>query len=234
MLHSTGANNPYLKRYIGPDDGILGKNQYNNHWNTPYPDGRSVCVHAFIGKLQNDSIATYQTLPWNTRAWHCGGTANGTHISIEICEDNLNDRNYFSQVYKEAVDLCVVLCKLYAILPSSIISHKEGYTKGVASNHGDVDYWFTKHGKSMNTFRSEVELLLNKRNQYVVVKNINGYMTASDAKNRVNRVSMVPPNIYQIYNKYPNGYDGALNITRDDTGNTPGTWINTLDNVGGR
>lgn len=35
VVHSTGANNPYLKRYIGPDDGVIGKNQYNNHWNQP-------------------------------------------------------------------------------------------------------------------------------------------------------------------------------------------------------
>ena len=35
MVHSTGANNPWLKRYVGPDDGLLGKNQYNNHWNQP-------------------------------------------------------------------------------------------------------------------------------------------------------------------------------------------------------
>lgn len=28
MVHSTGANNPWLKRYVGPDDGLLGKNQY--------------------------------------------------------------------------------------------------------------------------------------------------------------------------------------------------------------
>jgi len=61
MVHSTGANNPYLKRYVGPDDGLLGKNQYNNHWNQPM--SRRVCVHAFIGKLADGSIATYQTLP---------------------------------------------------------------------------------------------------------------------------------------------------------------------------
>ena len=39
MVHSTGANNPNLKRYVGPDDGLLGKNQYNNHWNQDKPDG---------------------------------------------------------------------------------------------------------------------------------------------------------------------------------------------------
>ena len=26
MVHSTGANNPWLKRYVGPDDGFLGVN----------------------------------------------------------------------------------------------------------------------------------------------------------------------------------------------------------------
>lgn len=33
MVHSTGANNPFLKRYVNPDDGLLGVNKYNNHWN---------------------------------------------------------------------------------------------------------------------------------------------------------------------------------------------------------
>lgn len=57
MLHSTGVNNPWLKRYIGPDDGMIGINKYNNHWNQSRPDGRQVCVHAFIGKLDNGSTA---------------------------------------------------------------------------------------------------------------------------------------------------------------------------------
>ena len=87
MVHSTGANNPWLKRYVGPDDGLLGKNQYGNHWNTHHPDGREVCVHAFIGKLADGSIATYQTLPWDHRGWHAGGAANNTHIGFEICEE---------------------------------------------------------------------------------------------------------------------------------------------------
>ena len=56
MVHSTGANNPWLKRYVGPDDGLLGKNQYNNHWNQPMD--REVCVHAFIGKLADGTVAT--------------------------------------------------------------------------------------------------------------------------------------------------------------------------------
>ena len=73
MLHSTGANNPNLKRYVQPDDGKLGDNPNNNDWNRALPDGREVCVHAFIGKDKNGKVCTYQTLPWNYRGWHCGG-----------------------------------------------------------------------------------------------------------------------------------------------------------------
>ena len=160
MVHSTGANNPNLKRYVGPDDGLLGKNQYGNHWNTYHPGGREVCVHAFIGKLADGTIATYQTLPWNHRGWHAGGSANNTHIGFEICEDGLTDYAYFKKVYREAVELCAYLCKEYGLTEQNIICHSEGYKQGVASNHGDVMHWFPKHGKSMDTFRAEVKALL--------------------------------------------------------------------------
>ena len=157
MVHSTGADNPWLKRYVGPDDGLLGKNQYNNHWNQEKPGGRQVCVHAFIGKLADGTIATYQTLPWNHRGWHAGGKANDTHIGFEICEDGLSDSTYFNKVYREAVELCVFLCREFGLTEKDIICHSEGYKQGIASNHGDVLHWFPKHGKSMDTFRADVK-----------------------------------------------------------------------------
>lgn len=163
MVHSTGANNPWLSRYVGPDDGLLGKNTYNNHWNQAM--SRNVCVHAFIGKLANGSIATYQTLPWDHRGWHAGGSANDTHISFEICEDGLNDGSYFGKVYREAVELCAYLCKMYNLTEKDIICHSEGCAKGIASNHGDVMHWFPKHGKSMNTFRADVKDLLDEKKE---------------------------------------------------------------------
>lgn len=165
MLHSTGANNPSLKRYVGPDDGLLGKNEYNNHWNQAKPDGRQVCVHAFIGKLDDGSIATYQTLPWNMRGWHAGGNANDTHIGFEICEDNLTDTSYFNAVYKEALDICAYLCKLYGLTEQNIICHSEGYKLGIASNHADVMHWFPKHGKTMDTFRSAVKAIITEEDK---------------------------------------------------------------------
>lgn len=160
MVHSTGANNPNLKRYVGPDDGLLGKNLFGNHWNKPKV---GASVHAFIGKLKDGSIATYQVLPWNYKAGHCAANANNTHIAFEICEDNLKDATYFKKVYQEAVELTAYLCKEYNLDPMAdgvVIDHSEGYKRGIASNHGDVGHWFTKHGKSMDTFRADVKAIL--------------------------------------------------------------------------
>lgn len=167
MLHSTGTNNPNLRRYVGPDDGLLGANQYGNHWNQNTPDGNQICVHGFIGKLADGSVATYQTLPWNHRGWHCGngskGSGNDTHISVEICEDGLTDAAYFRAVFTEAAELCAHLCKQYGLNETHIICHSEVYKKGIASNHGDVMHWFPKHGESMDTFRAAVKKLLAEK-----------------------------------------------------------------------
>lgn len=166
MVHSTGANNPTVKRYVQPNIEGIGVNQYNNDWNR---GGIQKCVHAFIGKLDNGTIATVQTLPWNYRGWHSGkgtkGSANDTHIGFEICEDGLTDKTYFMKVYTEAVELTAYLCKQYNLDPLKdgvVICHAEGHKRGVASNHGDVMHWFPKHGKSMDTFRKDVKAAIGK------------------------------------------------------------------------
>lgn len=162
MVHSTGANNPNIKRYVQPDDGVLGVNKNKNHWNKP---NVKKCVHAFIGKIADGSIATYQTLPWNYRAWHCGDDANSTHISFEICEDGLNDYIYFNEIYKEAVELTAYLCNMYKLNPLEdgvVICHHEGYERGIASGHIDVEHWFPKFGKTMDDFRNDVNKEMRK------------------------------------------------------------------------
>ena len=164
MVHSTGANNPFLRRYIGPDDGLLGANAGDNHWNRPKPDGREVCVHAFIGRLADGSIAAYQTLPWDMRGWHGGGRSNDSHIGFEICEDGLTDPDYFAKIYKEAAELCAHLCKTCNIRPEKphLICHSEAFALGIASNHADVMHWFPKHGKNMDDFRADVRAMLSE------------------------------------------------------------------------
>ena len=157
VVHSTGANNPNLCRYIGPDDGIIGPNKYGNHWNQ---SSGSKCVHAMIGKDKNGVVRCYQTLPWECRPWGCGsgskGSYNNSHIQFEMLEDDLTDAAYFAQVYDMAVGLCAYLCKAYGIPTGAIVSHKEAHDAGYASNHGDPHTWFTRQGKTMDAFRAAV------------------------------------------------------------------------------
>lgn len=176
MLHSTGANNPNLKRYIPNFDGTIGENLYGNHWDQFRPGNKQVCVHGFIGKLEDGSIATVQTLPWNMKGWHAGGDANNSYIGVEICEDDLTDGDYFNKVYNEAVELFAYLCKEFNLNPlTNIICHCEGHKKGIASNHSDVMHWFPKHGKSMDTFREDVQKKLQGTETLNELPNLSSY-----------------------------------------------------------
>lgn len=178
VVHSTGANNPNLKRYVQPlpDQtvgvtksasymlSVLGKNQYDNDWNHYYADnaqGREACVNAFIGKLADGNAAIVQTLPWDMRPWGCGKGANGSynnsHIQFEICEDDLTNRTYFDAVMKKAVELCAFLCLQYGFSAEKVVSHQESYKQGYGSNHSDIDHWLKKFNYTMTDFREWVK-----------------------------------------------------------------------------
>lgn len=178
MVHSTGANNPNLRRYVQPTSATpgradllaqLGQNINGNHWNRA---GINACVHGFVGRLADGSVAAVQTLPWNHRGWHAGDgasgkSANNTHISFEICEDDLTDPAYFAQAYQAAAELTAMLCGQYGLDPLAdgvVICHQDGYRRGVASNHGDVYNWFPKFGKTMDNFRADVVRAMAREN----------------------------------------------------------------------
>lgn len=165
VVHSTGANNPYIKRYVGPDDGILGLNQYGNHWNKA---SATKCVHAWIGRVADGSVKVYQTLPWDYRCWGVGsgkkGSYNATHIQFEICEDNKKDPAYYQEAFSLAQQLCEYLCKMYGIREENIVGHYEAWQAGYGSNHADPKPWQKKHSGSMEKFRAAVMALVNGPN----------------------------------------------------------------------
>lgn len=162
VVHSTGANNDSIKRYVQPDDGVLGKNKYNNHWNQSHG---TKCVHAFIGRVEDGTVAIYQTLPWDYRAWGVGsgekGSYNASHIQFEICEDNLTNADYYNEVFTLAARLCAYLCKEYGISVNNVVGHYEAHDAGYGNNHGDPRNWQRKFGDSMDAFRQRVSALLN-------------------------------------------------------------------------
>lgn len=163
MLHSVGCSQPSALAFI-------------KNWNSPSFD--RACVHGFIDG--NDGTV-YQTLPWNHRGWHCGssinGSANNTHIGVEMCEpacitytggatfkcsDIATAKTVVERTYKAAVELFAMLCKQYSLNPLAdgvIISHKEGHSRGIASNHGDPEHLWSQLGMgyTMDTFRKAVK-----------------------------------------------------------------------------
>ena len=153
VVHSTGANNPYIKRYVQPDDGVIGKNAYGNDWNN---SNTEVCVHGFLGKDKNDKVKFYQCLPFDVCCWGVGGGWNGSYnynpayIQFEMCEDDLTDKAYCKACYDKAVEVCAYLCKKFNISVSNIVSHHEAYLKGYGSNHGDPHNWWDKFGYTMD------------------------------------------------------------------------------------
>ena len=181
LWHSTGANNPNLKRYVQPDDNAadraewlnrLGKNQYNNDWNhIEHQAG----LNFWIGKLADGTVAAVQTMPWDYRPWGCGsgskGSCNNTHIQFEICEDGLDNQSYWEACYREACEMTAYLCKMFGIDPKgtcvtngvtcpTIIDHIGSHNLGLGSNHGDVQHWSRKYGKTMENVRNDVAALL--------------------------------------------------------------------------
>lgn len=78
LWHSTGVNNPNLKRYVQPSEvkpaedtftkekwlKVLGKNQYKNDWNR---SSSKKCLNCWVGKLADGTVSTIQTMPWEYR-----------------------------------------------------------------------------------------------------------------------------------------------------------------------
>ena len=182
LWHSTGANNPNLKRYVQPSDNdinktemlkLLGINSNKNDWNHIE---RQAGLNAWIGKLADGTVTSIQTMPWDYKPWGCGsgskGSCNNGWIQFEICEDGLTDKVYFNKIYKEACELTAYLCTLYNIDPKknitingvnipTILCHADACKLGFGSNHGDVLHWFSKFGKTMEDVRNDVAKLMN-------------------------------------------------------------------------
>jgi len=170
QVHRTVSGASYLKRWVGPDDGLLGKNRYSNHHNRP---GGDVLASAYIGRLDDGTVACYQTLPWNYRCWLSGSKENGNanklgYIGFEIAAD-INDDAYFQAAVMDiSVSLTAHLCLLMDTTPDAVLEtykqgnalavmdHSELHRLRLASNHADITDWLKKYGLTMDDYRQAV------------------------------------------------------------------------------
>ncbi len=161
MLHSVGCSQPNAMAFV-------------KSWNT---SSTRVCVHGFI---DGNTGEVYQTLPWEYEGWHSGGSLNSTHIGIEMCEpacikytsgskftcsDTRMATEIVERTYESAVELFAHLCREYGLNPLAegvILSHSEGYKKGLASNHGDPEHLWKglKLPYTMDGFRQDVKSIM--------------------------------------------------------------------------
>ncbi len=159
MLHSVGCAQPSAQVFI-------------KNWNRA--DYDKACVHGFIDANTGE---VYQTLPWDHRGWHGGGSSNNTHIGVEMCEpaclkytggakftcSNLQAaREDVKRTYESAVGLFAERCIEFSLDPLAdgvIVSHAEGYKRGIASGHADPEHLWTQLGMSytMDGFRRDVK-----------------------------------------------------------------------------
>lgn len=164
MLHSVGCPQPSAEVFV-------------RKWNRP--EASRACVHAFI---DGNTGKVYQTLPWDHRGWHGGGSSNNTHIGVEMCEPacikytggasfTCSDREsalaMVKRTYDTAVELFAFLCGQFSLDPLAdgvIVSHKEGHARGIASGHGDPDHlWLgLQSGYTMDGFRRDVNAAMGR------------------------------------------------------------------------
>lgn len=159
-LHSIGCAQPSAAGFV-------------RRWNNATYD--RACVHAFIDA---NSADIYQTLPWNFRGWQVGGSANNTHIGVEMCESSgikyrgVSDRfdvidkdtawKHAETAYKAAVELFAYICKKYDFDPLKdgvVLSHNESGKRGIGSKHTDPEHYWDQLGigYTMNGFRKDVK-----------------------------------------------------------------------------
>ncbi len=155
MAHSVGVNQPRAEVFA-------------RSWNVWRPGGRRICVHGFI-----DPDIFIQTLPFDTRGWHCAGTGNDTLIGIEICEPstikytgvsaNYEDldpkatNDYVHRAFDTAAKVFAVLCNKFGFDPyKDIITHYMGGKTGIASGHVDPEHIWKNYGLTLDMFKDKV------------------------------------------------------------------------------
>ena len=163
-------------------------------------------VHAFI---QPDGTV-YQTLPINfskktaIKNWHASsgknGSSNAQWIGIELTEPStikytsgtsFKDKNstktkeHVAATYKYAVEYFAYLCEGFGWDPLEdgvILSHSEGYKRGYASNHGDVEHIWSKYGYTMNQFRKDIKTKMEDNKKTTTTKKSLSSSSKSTAK----------------------------------------------------
>lgn len=129
-----------------------------NYFNTGY---RAASAHAFI-----DNETILQSIPWNERAWHAAKTANSKFWGIELCYTT--DPEKFMDIWNRGVWLFAHLFvnianpPIFTVTDNNLMSHSQVSDKWKECDHTDPISYFNEFGKTVEDFRLEVQLEINK------------------------------------------------------------------------
>lgn len=158
-------------------------------WNKPSYEGAS--VHGFIDdEKAMIALPCMEEKGVARKSFHVA--RNATHekyLSFEMCEyggirytgkgaewDHFNEAQviaYTKKVYANAVILFAELCKFHGWDPLEdgvILSHYEGYQRGIASGHSDPEHIWKYAGLTMNGFRRDVAAAMNGSTPTATIK----------------------------------------------------------------
>lgn len=112
----------YITIHNVGDDDVPGINWYNALHNANAEGWRTASWHVTI-----DYNKIYQSLRFNTVAWHAGDGKNGTgnrhSIGIENCQYS-KDKEKQRQVWENCAELCILMMKAYPkITKDHIVQH---------------------------------------------------------------------------------------------------------------
>lgn len=162
MLHSVGCPQENPEAF------------YNGYNKSNFYDAG---VHGFMGADKLIICAPiFETPGQSISLPHCGGSPNGTHIGIEMCEpscikyiggatftcsDVPRATAFVEKVTQNAVEIFARLCVFHGLNPLQdgvILSHYEGNQRGIASPHADPDHLWRQleMNYNMNQFRQDV------------------------------------------------------------------------------
>jgi hypothetical protein len=162
MIHSNGVQ--YVPAWHWPI-----------RWNVSDADK---AVHFFA-----DAFGIVQAIPDSIQAWHAGGSANKTYLSVEQSEPYHDDPESFNATVKNVRYLVETMRQKHGFAVSNIIGHYEGHQRGIASGHGDPQSdpgyvynaakapwrdpaknglgYYPRNGYSMAGLRSDIEKDIN-------------------------------------------------------------------------
>jgi N-acetylmuramoyl-L-alanine amidase len=186
----------------------------------------------------------YHAVPYNVMAYQVGcprgytkdalsrlsAYPNDCVVGVECA--HLDDKGTMTpETYATLVQWAVDRIKEFNLTVDELWLHSEI----VGKDYKDCHRWFTTtKPEDWIKFKKEVNAILHPApakpaaqdtaEKYKVIKKIDGYSTAADAKTKNHKETTVIPGTYYVFNKS----NGMINVTNKQ--GVPGSWINPGDN----